>query len=225
MSITIGIYDLFAYTVPGLLYLYVIFEFFRKIGAVEIEFSNIPDISSGIGLLIIALVIVAAYLAGHLFDFFALALTSRLTGRQSPAIALQRVLERFPNLHIRFQVKDWDLLFSLLRQRNLERSQIIDSFGANSIMFRNIFFGSLLLTLIQIYSLIVSYSHITLIVTIGILILCYVAFQRSRVFHLWFYGDIFEVSLDYGRSLEEVVAYGKNGKSNPAKNTHKKIAR
>jgi hypothetical protein len=68
----------------------------------------------------------------------------------------------------------------------------------------------------------VSYNHITLIVTIGIVIFCYVAFQRSRLFHLWFYGDIFESSLDYGKSLEEVVAYEKGRDRKPAKSVLKK---
>ena len=40
MSLTIGIYDLFAYIIPGLLYLFVLNEFLQLIGAAYLALGD-----------------------------------------------------------------------------------------------------------------------------------------------------------------------------------------
>jgi len=208
MSLTIGIYDLFAYTIPGLFYLVVMYASLRQFGIVQLGISNIPDIPSGLGLLVFILVVVAAHLLGHLLDIFAHWFVFRLF---KPFKYSERVLENMKATHsnvgICFEPKDWGLLFSMLRQRSQEHAQLIDSFEANSIMLRNISLGLFLLVLLQIDSLITSFNPLSLILAIGLFVLSIVARKRSHMFHAWFLTDIFESSLDYGKNVNEVLAY------------------
>ena len=208
MSITVGIYDLFAYTVPGLFYLFVIYQFLQRFGVTNLNLSNITDIPSGASLFVFVLVFATAHLLGHLLDIFAHWFVHRLLRRRSlSAKALQQLKARYPNIDIQFEAKDWNLLFTLLRERSQDHTRIIDSFEANSIMLRNICFGLFLLTLLQVYMLFVDYTIINLVITICMGVLIWVSHRRSHMFHQWFAAEIFEASLNYGKSLAEVLTY------------------
>lgn len=226
MSITIGIYHLFAYTIPGLFYVFVVYEFLQRVGVIQFDLSNIPNISSGISLMILVLLAIAAYLSGHLFDYLAQWFVNRFPRpKRHPEVDLNKIKEQYPDLGIRFGRKDWELLFSLLRQRSLDHSRVIDSFQANSIMFRNISFALLLIGLLHIYTLITSYSLVNLILLICIMVLCGLAYQRSHRLSVWFFTHIFEASLAYGKSLEEVVVYRRATELQPSNETRKAISR
>ena len=71
MSFSIGIYDLFAFTIPGLLYIYIIYEFLQKPGVLNSGLLNFPAFPDGYGLLIFVLLLVSAHILGHLLDLFA----------------------------------------------------------------------------------------------------------------------------------------------------------
>ena len=211
MSITIGIYDLFAYTIPGFLYLYVINEFFRVIGWQSFQFDQIKE---GTGLVFAAIAVICAFVAGHLFDYFANWFCFRLLTRYKVRDAsLNTVKEKFPHLNIQFETYDWDPLFTILRQRHLEFSRVIDSFGATNILLRNVCLSLLLLSLLYVRILILDFSLATLVVVLGTLVLSWVAFHRSRLFYFWFFTDIYTASLEYGTNLKEVVEYNRGKKS------------
>ncbi len=223
MSISIGIYDLFAYTIPGLFYLYVIFEALRQFKVFRLDISNIPDIPSGYGLLVFVLLVVVAHLLGHLLDYFAQRFVFQLLRRKKDSDrALRELKERYPKIDIRFETTDWNLLFTLLRQRSQDHTRVIDSFEANSIMLRNICFGLFWLVILQTYAVVVSFTILGLILVVGVAILTFVAHQRSRMFHRWFIVEIFEASLNYGSSMNEVVAY-RSGKEVEPKTKKKKV--
>jgi hypothetical protein len=154
MSFSIGIYDLFAYTIPGFLYLYVAYELLQKLGVIKFGILNLPALPDGYGLFIFVLLLVIAHLLGHLIDPLAHWFVYRLF---KPFKFSERVLPRIKNLHsdidIKFQPKDWGLLFSMLRLRNQELARTIDTFEANSIMLRNISLGLFLLESVLIVML------------------------------------------------------------------------
>jgi len=217
MSITIGIYDLFAYTIPGFLYLYVINEFFRVIGWQSFQIDQIKD---GNGLFFAVIATICAFVVGHLFDVFANWFCFRiLTRYRIKDASLDTIKEKFPNLKIRFETNDWDPLFTMIRQRNLEFSRVIDSFGAANILLRNICFGLLLLSFLYIRILILDFTWSTLTVVIGILVLSWVAFHRSKMFYFWFFMDIYNASLEYGTSLKEVIEFNRKEKSTQKRRT------
>ena len=65
MSISLGIYDVFAYVLPGLLYLYFYNEVLKLLHQSYIDINQLKEIGY------IFLVGVLAYLVGHLMDFVA----------------------------------------------------------------------------------------------------------------------------------------------------------
>lgn len=211
MSISIGIYDLFAYTIPGFLYLYLINEFLHLIGWNYFQLTNLP-ISNEI---VVGIVItLGAYLAGHVFDYFAYWFCFRLLTRYKIMDAsLDRLKVKYPDLNIQFQPRDWDPLFVSLRLRRLDYSRVLDTFGATNIMLRNVSFSFFLLALFQVYNMFVDFQVSLLIVTVGSLIVSRVAYLRSRIFYVWFFSDIFSASLEYGTSLKEVIEYNRPKKA------------
>ncbi len=209
MSFTIGIYDLFAYTIPGLLYLFVINEFLQTVGSPHLQSSDFLNLPSGVGLAALAAILVAAHLLGHLLDPVAQRLIDIIPNRKKPSqAALDRLKERYPSVDIQFAARDWSLLFSLLRQRNLESSKIVDTYQADCIMFRNLFTGLLVSVILQIANLARGYNPITLVGALFTACLSILAATRSRMFNIWFFTGIFEASLHYGNSLAAVLSYG-----------------
>jgi hypothetical protein len=206
MSLTIGIYDLFAYTIPGMLYLFVILVYLWRFQIVQASISNLSDLPSGIAWLVFVFGIAAAHVLGHLLDYFAQRFVFQLLRRRKDSErALQELKQRYPNVDIQFEAVDWNLLFTLLRERSQDHTRVIDSFEANSIMLRNICFSLLWLSVLQIYTLMSSFSVLGLIFVLGTIILTFVAQQRSRMFHRWFIVEIFEASLNFGNNLNEVI--------------------
>jgi hypothetical protein len=208
MSLTIGIYDLFAYTIPGLLYFFVIFMYLWKFRVFQISIDSLSDTPSGIAWLVFIFGIAASHLLGHLLDYFAQRFVFKLLRRKKDSErALHELKQRYPNVDIRFDAVDWNLLFTLLRERNQDHTRVIDSFEANSIMLRNICFGLLWLGMLQIFTLVDSFSIFGFTVFAGTILLVFVAHQRSRMFHRWFIVEIFEASLNFGSDLNEVIYY------------------
>jgi hypothetical protein len=213
MSITLGIYDLFSYLIPGVFYLFVVNEFLRSIGSKYFVMDAwIQQVqSSSFALLIILLL--GGYVVGHIldplsqrfFNFF-----YRLGGRITPPVkGLKMMKERHLELNIQFEPKDWDILLALIRQRNLEMAQVLDKFQADSKMLRNIAFGLLILVSTQIISFVSTNEISILLNVLGELFLFYFAISKSNQFHLWFFEDTFKASLEYGSSLKKVIEYSK----------------
>jgi hypothetical protein len=226
MSISVGIYDLFAYTIPGLLYIYVFYEFLLELRVFKFGQSNLPALPDGYGLLVFVLLVVSAHLLGHLLDIFAHWFVFRLF---KPYKFSERILQRAKDLYtdidIKFQPKDWGLLFSIIRQRNQEHARTIDSFEANSIMLRNISFGLFLLGALQVYSLFFNVTLVAIGSAIGLFVFSFIARRRSHMFHAWFLTDIFESSLRFGNSLKEVIVYDQENRKITSSTEKKKPPR
>jgi hypothetical protein len=65
MSITIGIYDFFSYTVPGLIYLLVAYLALNLFSPIHIDLSSFSDALLWGGLVLLVLL---SFLIGHIFD-------------------------------------------------------------------------------------------------------------------------------------------------------------
>ena len=226
MSISVGIYDLFAYTIPGLLYVYVTYELLQKLGLLKFSLLNPPILPDGYGLIAFVLLVVSAHILGHLLDKFAHWFVFRLfKPYKFSERMLQRTKDVYPDIDINFQPKDWGLLFSMLRMRNQEHARTIDTFEANSIMLRNISLGFFLLGVLQIYSTFLNLNILAIGIAVLLFILSIVARRRSHMFHMWFITDIFESSLKYGNNLKEVIAYDQEAQKEVPYSTRKKSAK
>lgn len=223
MSITIGIYDLFAYTLPGFLYLYVIYAFLDITRIVNI---NIIKLIAKANLLEVLLIAVAAFLVGQIFDGAAHWFVFDLVRKHKTSqVLLEKVKQRDSGAGIEFEAKDWHLLLILLRQRNLDVAQTFDKHEADSIMFRNISFTALLNSLVMAAGAVMEHPGYWIGVVISLFI-CVVAARRSRTLHGWFFEGIFLASLEYGRNIEQVLSWdGINHVGSKKKKDEKNVAR
>jgi hypothetical protein len=212
MSINLGVYDFFAYIIPGLLYLYVFNEFLRSIGFKFVDITTWLQPGQAPNSIFTIPLLILAYIVGQIFDILAfrfyLEFIYRLRHkRKIPDKQLQYLKERNPNLDIRFESKDWTIMFTLLRGRNVEIARIIDKYQVDSIMLRNIAFGLLLLSVIDIGMFFSTGLWTWFVVALVIFLFSLLAINKSNQFRTWFYTAIFEASLEYGRSLKEVTEY------------------
>lgn len=204
MSITMGIYDFFAYVVPGLIYLFLLNDFSSRMEWVSFD---LMQVNSQISIGTIGVVALAAYIAGNVFDVFAHWFCfSLLTRKNMSETVLQEFKKQYPELNVAYRPKDYHMLFVLLRARNPTFTQTIDRFEANSILLKNVSFASLLFAVIRLPDVVISFSTANLALFLASLVICWLAFRASKNYHTWFFLDVFQASLDYGLSIPEVLA-------------------
>ncbi len=206
---TLGFYNFLSYIIPGLLYLYVINEFFRLLQWRSVDVSVLfQSGQSAPGLLTLVVILLAGFVVSQLLEPIAKFIFHKLLARKDIAITgFELFREKNKSLKINFKPSDFELLFTIIRQRNSEISRPIEQFQAQSLMFRNLSFGLLLFSALEFISYFEFRSVEYIVVSVVALWMCWIAHQRSNKFRIWFFERIFEASMDYGSSLEEVVAY------------------
>ena len=212
MSISLGIYDFFAYIIPGMLYLFTFNEFLRAVGLRFIDLSLWFQSGQGPNIIFVIPILIAAYLAGHILDplayyFYCEFIYSLRHKRKIYDKQLQYMKERYPSLDIQFKPREWNIMFTFLRQRNIEISKILDKYQADSIMLRNIAFSTLVLTIIYIVLFFTTGTWMFLLTALGTLLISFMAINKSNQFRTWFYTGIFEASVEYGTTLQEVATF------------------
>ena len=230
MSINLGFYDFFSYLLPGFVYLYAINDFLRVLGLKYVNLTNLLQAGQEPAFGLVALALFAAYIVGHIFDPLSLnfffKFVFRIRNQQgATTISLNTIKERYPKLGIKFVPKDWEALLIILRQRSYETAQSIDRFQADSIMLRNIAFGLLLMAVTNVIAFFTTMTVLFLLIALVELFACWMLASESFKFRTWFFTQIFERSLIYGMSIEEVISYEKNrdGKSKAQKQTNTKL--
>lgn len=206
MSITLGIYDVFSYAIPGILYLYTFNEALRLLRLPNLEMTILTE---GAYLLVLGML---AYLVGHLFDFISHKVWYR---RFYPGKSEERAYKRFkslPEVNAEFEPMQWSLLLSVIRHNDMELCNTIDKNKATSIMLRNVSSALFLLTIVFAVSAVIdTFSLIYLLGAIASLVGCIVSLRRSDVFNQWFYMLIFQQSSVYGANLKEILQSQSNG--------------
>ena len=207
MSINFGIYDFFSYFVPGVFYIFVFNELLRSIKLDYIDINNLIQSNYSPSVFIFISLLVIAYVVGQLLDQVVRRLFKRIP---HPRIkrswgGLRSAKERYPDLNIQFEPRDWTLLFALIWQRNPEMAKVLDSFSANNIMLRNISFGLFLYSITKIIFFFSTMKWTFLIYAVFMIILSLLASSKSDQYRLWFLKDIFRASLEYGVSIKDVV--------------------
>ena len=203
MSINLGIYDFFAYLVPGIMYLFLLNEFSGRLGWASFDVAQVA--TQGIGA--VAVVVLAAYVVGNLFDGLAHWFCYKFLTRKSvSATTLETLKHQYPHLNIQFEPNDYHLLFVILRGRNPQFTQTLDRFVANSILLKNVSLASALYAVLQLSMFFGGFSVDNLLLFLGGLIACWLAYRSSKMYHTWFFLDVFEGSLAYGANVQEVLA-------------------
>jgi len=116
MSIRVGIYDFFAYTIPGILYLITAVYICHTAGLFTVDAQWLDSIST-IEAILFTLI---GYVAGLLLDPFA----KRWYGLFKPKNLSKIMLDEFVGKHPAFTVKfggyDWYIVLSYLRRASDE---------------------------------------------------------------------------------------------------------
>ncbi|MCU0569680.1 MAG: hypothetical protein MUF49_24295 [Oculatellaceae cyanobacterium Prado106] len=144
MSIQIGLYDFFAYTLPGAFLLLVLGYAGAMLRLFPLTWQTINTLSTPMIILGIAL----SYLLGVLLEPIA----KRWYQIFQPKVRTRYIFEEFMRLHPDWKVKarpeDAGLLRAYIKQEKMEIALDIEKNGATAKMLRNFSFGLALLALI-----------------------------------------------------------------------------
>lgn len=202
MSITVSIYDFFAYTIPGFLYLYTLSEFLRVLGFSDLNLSTIDFVNYWLPTVILA------YISGLLMQFVSYRLWIKLWYR---SLAEERAYKLFfairPEDDIEFNPEQWPLLFTLIRREDYKTAEIIDKNMATSIMLRNISFGLLLYSILNLYLTFQSvFSLLHLLLAVSMLSFSYISLRRGDYFGMMSYNIVYQHAAYYGKNMNEILA-------------------
>jgi hypothetical protein len=210
--IKLGIYDFFAYTVPGVFYLFTTAYFCIAFGVVTIDLQALLNLS----FIQILLVAGLAYVTGFILDRIA-----RLWDRLfRPKNLAQVVLDEFKLTHreldFKFEGADWPILLAYLRRHDVGGTAEIERFNVTHIMLRNVSLNLLALSLIQIVQYFRTNFYIWYLVSfLVLLVLSILAAQQAARFNRWFYSANYEAIIAHGLELSNLLTRNKETSQQP----------
>lgn len=215
MAFTIGIYDLYAYTIPGILYLYnlsLVLTLFQR----QPEWAGLDQLKNSEYLVWAIGIVIAAFVLGHLMASFAHAFCFQVIypfrrrkqdyEAKMSIESLRKIKSLFPEREIDFKENEWKMLFTALRHKDLEISRVIDKYEADSILMQNISLGLILLFVLQVTRFFtLGFDWPQLAGGFLALVFSSVAYLRAERFHDWFFQGVYQHALIYGDNLKQVV--------------------
>jgi len=209
MTIRIGIYDFFAYTIPGAVYLSAVVYLLHTFQVVSIDFA-FADLS------IIHIVVVAflSYITGFIFDPIPTPLWERLFGLKDTS---EKVLDKFkqdhPCLDIKFRGSAWPILLAYIRRESVDVASDIEKFNAIAKMFKNVSFGFFVFSVIWIIQALRT-NLWPLILALTFLLLSLVAARQGAKFKRWFYSMIYEATVASSLEIDLWITGSRPGTNN-----------
>ena len=201
MSIRIGIYDFFAYTIPGTLYLIATVYICHTAGLCTVDRQWLHSIST-VEAILFALV---GYVVGLLLD----PLAKRWYGLFKPKNLSKAMLDEFVRKHPTFAIKfggdDWYIVLSHLRRVSDETAYNIERLNATNILLRNVSFLSLILILTQVWRMIIQFSWIELILGIVFAISTLISAKEGVKYTKWFYSSQYESLAAYSVTAIDLI--------------------
>lgn len=209
MSISIGIYDFFSYTVPGMVYLLVAYLAWNLFGPVNVDLSKFNDALLWGGLIMLVLF---AFLIGHIFDSVSHRVWYRLYYRSGSQERAYDQFSKIVGVKASFNPHQWTILLAAIRHNDAQLADTIDRNKATSIMLRNISFALFLLGVVFVLQAIIFigvwyvFSSLSIITLIGSAI----SLRRGDHFNMGFYQMIYIQALMYGDSMDKVLEANRN---------------
>lgn len=187
MSIRMGIYDFFAYTIPGGLYLLAALYVITRLKPLNIDLMRVSILQA----LFFA---IASYVVGIILDPLAKYLWYDRFKPEDVLSEVRAEMNRrndqisFPDVKI-----DWYVLLAYIRHQNMEMAVEIERINATKIMMRNVSFVLLLYAALPLIDLaIYGFSVWQAIVIVVCLLGSILSLKQALKFGAWFYGGIFE---------------------------------
>lgn len=193
MSIRIGIYDFFAYTIPGGFYLFTILFFCTNFGVLTVDSQWISGLALDSLTFILIGAAIVGYVLGLILDPLAVVWHRLFKARKISRVVLETFKRSHPEYEVKFEADDWPGLLAYLRHENLEVASDIDKHNATCIMLRNVGLNLSVLALLQL-GLFLQFPArpVHVIVGIVLMVLSLLAGQAARKYRLWFYAAIYE---------------------------------
>lgn len=192
MSLRIGFYDFFAYTIPGVFYVLVIVYGLSIFGFIGLDLRYLNNLSLFTTLLFVG----TGYVAGILLDPVAYYMWYKPCNERF-STTIESAFKSFEKEHqwleLSFEWLDWSILLQAVKSKSIEMAEDIEEHNAASIMLRNLSFGLLLasiLCLVVHYSIGHSWWNVPLFLVFSALSI--IAIWRSGVRRRWFVRDILD---------------------------------
>ena len=189
MSIAIGIYEVFSYTIPGFIYLYGGYQILSAFGI--ISFS--PNFSEANTLFIILII---SFVLGIILNPISRIWYKLFQPKNIENDVLEGLKSNYPEIEINFKASQWPVIFAHIKNKNIELTNWIDRIKAFSIMLRSLSLGLMLLAVAELINVIVYHARIQNIIwLILLIILILLSGYQSIRFNRWFYLNIFEFAI------------------------------
>lgn len=218
VPITLTVYDLFAYTIPGVAYLslvgYILTSYKVPIG--DILNVNLSGSQFLLGFAI-------CYVVGLVLDYIPLTI-AHFVYRQGKfeKDELRQFTQSHPNLKVDFNIKQIAVLKTLIAKKMPEKLLDIEKNKALCIMLRNISFAGVIFVLVQIHLFCLNFSFQYLIYGVIVFVFSFCAVRQAVRFNRWYYSAIFEaVAVVSGYTLDELVGTVKKRQSGSDPETRK----
>ncbi len=191
MSIRVGLYDFFAYTLPGVFYLSIIGFWLNAIDLLVIDFSALKDFS----LSILFAIVIVGYIIGLLIDPLAYRLMRLFQSRNGDAAkaAYDEFTQQHTWVKLGYDAKDWAILLRAVKSVSMEAAADVEQHNVAFIMLRNI---SLAFVFSMISSVVYYFAILSSLWVLGLgivfLMMAILAMRRSGLRRHWFYLAVFE---------------------------------
>lgn len=209
MSIRIGIYDFFAYTIPGGLVLLIITGVLDTLGI-----QGLWEQLKGLNTLQILIFLVACYLTGFASNPVFTKWSTWFEPRHFEEDVLARFKARNPAIPIEINPADWPVWFASIRRENLEMAVEIDRNMAISKMIRSLslflLLGGILATINVIIGRLPVWNLIAVLLSGGF---SYLSIKEAIRFKQRFYLMIFETVVSRKEPFTAVPKSEKDNKS------------
>jgi len=191
MSIRVGLYDFFAYTLPGIFYLALIGFWLNTVGLLVIDFSALKDFS----LVVLFAIISVGYITGLLIDPLAYRWMRLFQNRNRDAAkaAFDEFTQRHTWVNLSYESKDWGILLRAVKSVSMEAAADVEQHNVAAIMLRNISLAFIFSFVSCAVYYFVALSNLW-VIALGLIffVLAIVAMRRNRIRRHWFYMAVFE---------------------------------
>jgi hypothetical protein len=188
MGIKVGLYDFFARTIPGGIFLGALLYILRRYQIYAFSFASISTLE-------VTLFAVCSYIAGFIIDPIANNFWYRLfnPGRRLHEKTMMEWNKKQPAIEIQAKEMPWHIPLSYIKRHNLEMAYDVERLNVMSIMLRGASFGGLIFTVIFAVEFI-SRGFLLRYAIFSILCLtaAIISILESVKYRTWFYKALYE---------------------------------
>ena len=213
MPIRVGMYDFLSYTIPGGLYLFLVFYSLITFNVFTFESNSIE-----FSLFQIIVLAIVSYVIGHIFNpitRFIFRPFHKPLEVQKKALneCKEKYSARYPNIEIKFDIRHIPLMVEYLRKEKIDIAMEIERFNSISIFLRNVsgFFGAFSVVFIS-QSIASGLQIVPLFLALCSVFLCLLSGQESIRFKENFFRKVFESILVRSLKISHFAKMNKDKK-------------